>query len=605
VPARKPASRRGRASSSLPGTLTFIEPCLAAEIGTPPPGERWVHEIKEDGFRTQLHRHAESVTLYSRGAHDWTQRYAKVAEEALKLPGGDFVIDGEMVVPRADGTTDFFALSKAVAGHDSAPLQFRAFDILFRDGKDLRRLPLIERKARLQEVFEKASGRFYFCQHTEIDGPTVWQHAHALNAEGIISKRADSPYRSGRTRDWIKVPCQYRETFYVLGYAREEGDRFDGLYLARRQDNRLVYAGKLERYGVKLADIEPMMRKLDALATREPAITIDIDKPKARWLKPILKARVVHRAGEQPRRVRHAIFEGWDETPEPPLLLDRLRGLIAQTSASKSISAPAVARRVPAENIMRALDGAVVPAAAELKAHWRKVFPQALPHLARRPLTLVRHVAGTTFYHMGPLPPLPNGVHALKMRKADGKEGVRVWVDDLAGLLGLVDMGVVEVHPWAATIEDIERPDLMIFDLDAGEGIAWPFVLETAFQLRDILAAEGFECWPKLTGGSGLHLMVEIEPNLTHAQLHRYSKSLARRLARLRPAKYTTIPGEDRRIGKLFIDTFRNGRGASAVGCYSPRSRPSLPIALPTTWPALERGITPNAFTLGANRRKG
>ncbi|MEA2880544.1 MAG: bifunctional non-ous end joining protein LigD [Hyphomicrobiales bacterium] len=341
--------------------LPFIEPCLAAEIGTPPAGERWVHEIKEDGFRTQLNRQGEKVTLYSRGAHDWTHRYATIAEAALKLPGGDFVIDGEMVVPRRDGTTDFFALSKAVAGHDSDPLQFRAFDILFCDGKDVRRRPLIERKALLQGLIENASERFYLCKHIEFDGPKVWEHAHRHNAEGIISKRVDSPYRSGRTRDWIKVPCQYRETFYVVGYAREDADRFDGLYLARREINQLVYAGKLERYGVKLDEIEPMMRRLDAIAIDKPAIKIDIEKPKARWVTPILKARVVHRAGAAPRRVRHAIFEGWDETPEAPLLMDVLRSRIAQSAlARKPIAAPASVRGVPAENIMRALEDAVV-----------------------------------------------------------------------------------------------------------------------------------------------------------------------------------------------------------------------------------------------------
>jgi len=160
------------------------------------------------------------------------------------------------------------------------------------------------------------------------------------------------------------------------------------------------------------------------------------------------------------------------------------------------------------------------------------------------------------------------------------------------------------VHPWPATVDDIERPDLMILDLDAGDGIEWPFVLETAFQLRDILADEGFECWPKLTGGSGVHLMAEIEPTLTHKQLHGYAKSLAERLARTKPGKYTTIPGAEQRVGKLFIDYFRNGRGASAIGCYSPRARRSLPIASPTSWAALERGIKPDAFTLGAKRRK-
>ena len=267
----------------------------------------------------------------------------------------------------------------------------------------------------------------------------------------------------------------------MVGYAREEDDRFDGLYLARRENHQLVYAGKLERRGVNLDEIEPLMRKLDAIAIEKPPLKMEIEKPKARWVRP-LKARVVHRGGQPPRPVRHGIFEGWDETPDAPLILDRLRAAIAQSSARKPIAAPAMRRGVPAENIMRALDGAVVPTPAELKAHWRKVARQALRHLARRPLTLVRHVAGTTFYHMGPLPPLPQAVKALPMRKADGTQGIRVWIDDLDGLLGLVEMGVVEVHPWAATIDDIERPELMIFDLDAGEGIEWPFVLETAFR---------------------------------------------------------------------------------------------------------------------------
>jgi len=602
----KSGSSRGHAAATRrPRTLTYIEPCLAAEIGTPPEGERWVHEIKEDGFRTVLCREGESVTLFSRGGHDWTKRYTTIAEDALKLSGGDLVIDGEMVVPRADGTTDFRALSQAVASHDSGPLQFRAFDILFHAGRDVRRLPLIERKALLQETLQAASDRFYFCEYADLDGPEVWKHAHLVQAEGIVSKRADSPYRSGRTSDWIKVPCQYRETFVVVGYAKEEGDRFDGLYLARRLNSQLVYAGKLERAGVKLAEIEPMMRRLDEIAIGKPPLRMDSEKPKARWARPILKAHVVHRGGEPPRLVRHAAFEGWDLTPEAPLLLDRLRARIAQTSkASNPIAVPKRKRGVPAENIMRALDGAVVPTLCDLKAHWRKVARQALPHLARRPLTLVRHVGGTTFYHMGPLPPLPEAVHWLKMRKADGKEGIRLWVDNLDGLLGLVEIGVVEVHPWAATIDDIERPDLMIFDLDAGDGVEWPLVLETALQLRDVLVDEGFECWPKLTGGTGLHLTAEIEPVLTHKQLHAYARSLAERLARTKPANYTTTPGAEHRVGKLFIDYFRNGRGASAVGCYSPRVRAGLPIALPTNWTTLERGIQPDAFTLGANRRK-
>src|SRR2546423_4908761 len=175
-----------------------------------------------------------------------------------------------------------------------------------------------------------------------------------------------------------------------------------------------------------------MMRKLDEIAIDKPPLKMDIDKPKARWVKPILKARVVHRAGAAPHRVRHGSFEGWDETPHAPLLLDVLRARIAQSATTrKPIAAPAIARGVPAENIMRALDDAVVPTTAALETHWRSVTDRALRHLARRPLTLVRHVAGTTFYHKGPLPPLLKAVKPLKMRKADGSQGIRLWIDDL------------------------------------------------------------------------------------------------------------------------------------------------------------------------------
>jgi bifunctional non-homologous end joining protein LigD len=247
---------------------------------------------------------------------------------------------------------------------------------------------------------------------------------------------------------------------------------------------------------------------------------------------------------------------------------------------------------------MRELADAVVPTKAELIEHWRAVGSKALRHLARRPLTLVRHVAGVTFYHKGPLPPIPRAVHQLEIRKADGSPGIRVWVDDIAGLEGLVKMDVIEVHPWGAIVDDIERPDLMAFDLDAGEGIGWEFVRDTAFRLRDLLADEGFDCWPKLTGGSGVHLVAPIERGITHARLYAYALRLAERLAASDPQRYTTQAGAARRIGKLFIDVLRNRRGATAIGPYSPRARPSFPIAVPTTWAKLESGTAPDAFKL-------
>ncbi|TMJ04324.1 MAG: DNA ligase D [Alphaproteobacteria bacterium] len=590
-PAAPAASRRALTA------LTYVEPCLAAEIGAPPKSGRWLIEFKEDGYRTQLHRHGDQVRVFSRGGHDWTGRYATVAQEALKLRDQHFIIDGEMVVPRPDGTCDFTALQIAVANKDSEPIVFRVFDILMREGADVRSLPLIERKEKLRALLaQRPSDRLSFCEHeTEIDGHTFLEHAHRLNVEGLMFKLLGSRYRSQRTNDWIKVPCQYREVFFVVGYALDKG-KFDGLYLAREQKRELVYSGKVEKFGVPRALVKPILAELDALVDGGRQLTSEVRKEKARWVKPVLRAHIVHRAGLGTTRVRHAKFECWAEPPT--IAAPAFAKLIKPAKAH----APAAARLTLADNIMTELVEAVVPTGAQLRAHWRKVAKVALPYLARRPLTLVRHVDGVTFYHKGPLPPLPPAVHPLEIRKADGTRGIRLWIDSVAGLLGLVDIGVVEVHPWAATIDDIERPDMMIFDLDPGEGVEWPFVLETAFRLRALLAAEGFDCWPKLTGGSGVHLVTPIKRSLTHEDLHRCTKALAERLARNHPGRYTTTPGARHRVGKLFIDFFRNRRGQTAAGCYSPRARPGLPIAMPTTWRALEDGIRPNAFTLGGRR---
>jgi bifunctional non-homologous end joining protein LigD len=210
----------------------------------------------------------------------------------------------------------------------------------------------------------------------------------------------------------------------------------------------------------------------------------------------------------------------------------------------------------------------------------------------------VRHTRGTTFYHKGPLPPIPDSVHQLHIEKREGGEGVRVWVDDLAGLIGLVAMDAVELHPWAATIDDIEHPDRLVFDLDPGPSVEWEFVVETAVTLRGLLEQEGHESWPKLSGGKGLHLMVPTAPRLTHDQARLYCRRMAQRLEATAPDRYTTSPAPSQRAQRIYIDYLRNGRGTTAIGAYSPRARQGFPVAAPVTWRDVENGIAPDAFTM-------
>ncbi|TIQ87509.1 MAG: DNA ligase D, partial [Mesorhizobium sp.] len=218
--------------------------------------------------------------------------------------------------------------------------------------------------------------------------------------------------------------------------------------------------------------------------------------------------------------------------------------------------------------------------------------------LRRRPLKLVRHAFGATFYHKGKLPEIPAAVHQLRVQKREGGEGVRVWVDDLAGLLGLVEMDAVEVHPWNATVDDIEHADRVVLDLDPGEGIEWAEVIETALALRDIMEAAGLESWPKVTGGKGIHLMGPLETKMTHDSARQLAKSLAQCLVEARPGRYLLSAAPAARRGRIFLDYLRNGRGNTAVGAFSPRARPGFPIAHPVTWSQVERGIRPDGFTI-------
>ncbi len=284
----------------------YIMPCPATDIGRPPTGEKWVHEIKFDGFRSQLHLCNGKATIYSRGGHDWTERYRSVAHQATKLSAKHLVIDGEMVVLREDGTCDFWALQKGARASIGDRINYFAFDLLYQDGHDLRRLPFLQRKKLLRKALAASFDRIRYVEHFEADGPTVWAHAHKINVEGIVSKRINSPYRSTRSGNWIKTPCQYSEMLLVAGIAFDGGN-FSGLYLARRKNGALLYAGKVED-GITDETIARLRLRLDPLVTRRPSVST-AHKPNAKWIEPVVKVRILHRGGLTAERVRSPVFK--------------------------------------------------------------------------------------------------------------------------------------------------------------------------------------------------------------------------------------------------------------------------------------------------------
>jgi bifunctional non-homologous end joining protein LigD len=576
----------------------FIDPCLATLRHAAPTGAEWLHEIKLDGYRTQAHIHSGRAAIYTRRGYDWTDRFSSITEALRALPAKEAILDGEVVVLDDRGASDFHRLQEDLAKRRSDRLTYFAFDLLYLDGFDLRSTPLVHRKQLLAELLHGLSStRVRLSEHIEADGLAVFERACSMRLEGIVSKQRDSPYRSGRQELWLKSKCTKSDSYPIVAFVEKLGAkprRIASLYIGRREGDRLLYAGKV-RTGYTDEVARHVREYLDPYIRKSSPLSVAVKKPKATWVEPIAEAEVAFSGITADGLLREAVFKGLREDLAPPRTSPA-------SAARKLRRRPGSRGGVPKENILQLLPDAVVPTKEELAAYWSRVAERALPHLARRPLKLVRHTRGTTFYHMGRLPPIPAAVRQLKIRKRGGGEGTRLWVDDLDGLLGLVEIGVIELHPWNATVDDIEHADRLIFDLDPGTGVTWDFVIRSAFALRQILRKEGHPCWPKLTGGKGLHIVVPLDygKKLSHDEAHAYSMQLAERLANTNPERYTTSAAMADRRGRLFIDFLRNGRGTTAVGPYSPRARARIPIAAPTTWPKVKGGIRSDAFTIFA-----
>jgi bifunctional non-homologous end joining protein LigD len=477
--------------------VAFCDPTLRDEA---PEGSAWVHEIKTDGYRAQLHLRAGTATVYSRRGHDWTVPFAAIAAAARELPAREAILDGEAAVLGRTGLPDFQALRRELGRPDSTRLIYHAFDLLYLDGTDLRPAALTDRKRLLRDLLQGAPPALLYVDHLAAEGAQVLAHACRMGLEGIVSKQARSRYRSGRQESWVKLKCVRSDTFPIVAFVEKLGARprrIASLYLGRREGARLLYAGKA-RSGYTQTVARQLRERLDPLILARSPLSVQVRKPKATWVEPVVLAEIEHAGFTDDGLLRAAVFKGLREDLEPAPARTPRR---AHSPAGKT-------RGVPRENILQLLPEAVVPSREELIGYWRRVAPKALPHLGGRPLKLVRHSHGITFYHKGPLPEVPPALHQLRIRKREGGEGVRLWVDDLAGLIGLVEIGAVELHPWNARRQNIEHADRMVIDLDPGEGVSWPLMIETALELRDLLRLASLESWPKLTGGKGIHVMV-------------------------------------------------------------------------------------------------
>lgn len=571
-----------------------LAPQLAAPADEVPSGDGWLHELKHDGYRLLARVQGRAVELRTRGGHVWTDRLSPVAEELGGLGLADAILDGELVALDPDGRSEFGALQKALGAGDGRRLHYYLFDLPW-DGEDLRRAPLIERKARLAERLGDRIGRVRYSRHLVGRGRDVYEQACELAAEGIISKRVDAPYVSGRGRGWLKVKCHYQEEFVVGGYTLR-GGRVASLLLGRYEDDQLVYEG---RVGTGFSDEDRLALRARLGERPRPTFTPPPPAdPEVRWVEPALVVAVRFGDWTDGGHLRHAAFQGVREDKRAR----EVRRLAQRTPKRPMARAGRPLRTLEVAGVpLTSPDKVLYPDAgvtkADLAAWYLRVAGRMLPHVANRPLSLLRcpEGRGDCFFQKHPGEGLPAPIRRIEVPAKRGTK-VGLAIDDEAGLVALVQLGVLEIHPWGARADRPLRPERLVLDLDPGPGVAWPAVVAAAREARERLAALGLRSFVLATGGKGLHVVAPLARRHHWDTVKSFAHDLAAAMRRDAPDRYTEVSSKAKRAGRIFVDYLRNGRGHTAVAPWSTRARPGAPVAVPVAWDDLDALAGPDAF---------
>ncbi|HEV2515883.1 MAG TPA: DNA ligase D [Devosia sp.] len=587
--AAKPKPVKAIKATSLDGAVKApppeqVEPQLAASASEPPQetkASQWVHEIKFDGYRTIAHVIDGKVKLITRSGIDWTKRYGDLPKEFAKLPVKQAIIDGEIVVLDERGISRFSALQDALSEGAGSKLHFYAFDLLYLDGYDLRGVGLTDRKQLLSQMLGgHISGRsaIQLSDHVEGDGDALYERASELGLEGIVSKRTNATYQSGRTSTWVKVKAKPVGDFVIAGYtvsAAAEG--LASLALAEFVDGELEYRGKCGT-GFDAAMLAQLHRRLEPL--RDPALKLEGAPKDIIWVQPVLRCKVHYANRTSDNLLRHSVFKGLIETELTASAAPRQRLITDADLASISITNPT-----------RRLFGKSGPTKLDIAVYYAAVGDFMLPHLFNRPVSLFRCPTGLPkdcFFQRHAFKGMPQSINVFETQNSDEEDKTYLTIEDAKGYLALAQFGVVEFHAWGSHLTHLEKPDRVTFDLDPGEGIEFREVVEAAVHLRGELEAFGLVPFVKTSGGKGLHLVVPIEPTQAWKQVHAVTGEMAATMAKTAPDTFVTTIGAQNRKRRILIDIHRNARSATAVSPYSLRARTNMPASTPLDWRDLE-----------------
>ena len=613
----------------------FIEPQLAKLVDRPPDRAGWGHEVKFDGYRAQVRVEKDKAVIRTRRGLDWTERFSAIAKEASAFP--DCIIDGEIVALDDRQLPNFGALQAALSAEKSDDLVFYAFDLLFQGREDLRPLGLSERKARLEKFLkaQDASSQIRYVAHLQSNAEAVLASACKIGLEGIISKKLDAPYGSGRSDRWLKAKCRGGQEVVLGGWTTEAGT-LRSLLAGVYRDGQLSYVGRIGTgYGREVVKV--LLPKLSKLTREQSPFAGPNAPPKesnVRWLKPDLIAEIEFEGWTASGMIRQAAFKGLREDKDPKDVVAETATMqkstekkplprtpaaqkktaaapkIARAAQKKSAAAPAASGPATVMGVtLSKPDKALWPDAGDgkpvtkldLARFYAEIGDWMLPHLAGRPCSLVRApdgIEGQQFFQRHAMQGMSDLFDFVKVR---GDKAPYVQIDRVEALAAVAQVGALELHPWNCARNDPESAGRLVFDLDPAPDVKFEAVIAAALDIRERLEALGLVCFCKSTGGKGLHVvtpLLEGKKAVAWPIAKNFAHLVCAQMAQDSPARYLDNMSKAKRSGRIFLDYLRNDRTATAVAVLSPRAREGAPVSMPLVWRDVKKGLDPKAFTV-------
>ncbi|HEY3317601.1 MAG TPA: DNA ligase D [Coriobacteriia bacterium] len=634
----KPASEQTQArpaeefrldAQKLPGAKKagkmprFVQPELATLVKSAPDGEQWMHEVKFDGYRAVSRIENGRVEMHSRNDKDWTGHYGPIAEELAKLPVRSAMLDGEVVVQLENGRTDFQSLQYDLGSGKTGRLLYYVFDLLYLDEYDLTGVPLAQRKKALKLLLARAGagGRLRYAEEVRGRGPSFFERACTYGLEGIVSKNAESVYRPGvRGSEWLKTKCLQEQEFVIVGWTPPSGTRigFGALLLAVHEPHgKLRYIGKvgtgfsdtfLGDFGGKLRGIGVPGPTVDRGGERAPK--------ESRWVEPRYVAEVAFEEWTNQGGIRQPSFKGLrEDKPQEQVVAEKPKPVaeVAEGGGRGGGEVLGVALTHP-DRVFWPTDGTTK---RDLAGYYEWIAPHMMPYVLHRPVSMVRCPAGVAatvtdfhehqgpgpcFFHKHAGPDFPGPFERVEIVESGGP-GTYLTITEPGSLVALAQMGVLEIHIWGSTWPEIERPDVMVFDLDPAEEVGYAQLVEAARLVRGVLGGLGLESFVKTTGGKGLHVCVPLEPKEEWDGVKAFAKAVADAIVEYAPDRYVSTMSKSKRVGKVFVDYLRNTRTATFIAPYSTRAKMHATVSVPLRWEELGGRVRPDTYTI-ANLRK-